>query len=41
MLQTPKAGGDEVERNGKWLIIHQRQADGQWMGIRHIWNQQD
>ena len=41
ILQTPKAGGDEVERNGKWLIIYQRQADGLWLGIRHIWNQQD
>lgn len=41
MLQTPKAGGDEVERNGKWLIIHQRQSDGQWKGIRHIWNERD
>ena len=40
LLETPKAGGDEVERNGKWLIIHERQSDGQWRSVRHIWNQQ-
>ena len=40
VLQTPKAGGDEEERNGKWLIIHERQSDGQWKSTRHIWNQQ-
>ena len=40
ILQTPKAGGDEVERTGKWLVINQRQPDGQWKTARHIWNQQ-
>ena len=40
VLETPKAGGDEVERNGKWLVIHERQSDGQWRSARHIWNQQ-
>jgi ketosteroid isomerase-like protein len=40
VLETPKAGGDEVERNGKWLIIFERQSDGQWKATRHIWNQE-
>ena len=40
VLETPKAGGDEVERNGKWLVIYERQPDGQWKAARHIWNQQ-
>ena len=38
--ETPKAGGDEVERAGKWLVISKRQPDGQWQTARHIFNQQ-
>ena len=37
--ETPRAGGAEVERNGNWLIIYERQPNGQWKAIRHIWNQ--
>jgi uncharacterized protein (TIGR02246 family) len=38
--QTPTAGGDEQLRNGKWFILHQRQADGSWQVWRWIWNEE-
>lgn len=38
--QTPEAGGDEQERNGKWLVLYQRQTDGAWLVWRWIWNEE-
>ena len=38
--QTPAAGGDEQERNGKWLVLYQRQTDGAWLVWRWIWNEE-
>ena len=38
--ETPKAGGDEQVRNGKWLEVQKRQADGTWKVWRWIWNQE-
>jgi ketosteroid isomerase-like protein len=38
--QTPKAGGDEQERNGKWFVMHRRQADGSWKTWRWMWNEE-
>ena len=35
---TPKAGGDAVEIEGKYLNIVKREADGGWKIHRHIWN---
>ena len=37
--QTPRAGGDEQVRSGKWMVLHQRQADGSWRVWRWMWNQ--
>jgi ketosteroid isomerase-like protein len=38
--QTPKAGGAEQVRNGKWLVLNQRQADGSWKVWRWMWNEE-
>lgn len=35
---TPKAGGEPVVENSKWIIVHQRQSDGSWKIICEIWN---
>lgn len=35
---TPKAGGDTVERAGKYLSILERQADGSWKIARECFN---
>ncbi len=37
-VQTPTAGGEEVEVRGKWFLVSQRQADGSWRIARHMWN---
>ena len=37
--QTPTAGGEEQQRNGKWLTILKRQPDGSWKTFRHMWNE--
>jgi len=38
VMQTPKAGGDTVEDNGKNLSIFKRQPDGSWKVHRSIFN---
>ena len=38
--QTPKAGGDEQVRTGKWLELYKRQADGSWLAWRWMWNEE-
>ncbi len=35
---TPKAGGESIQREGKYLVIFQKQADGSWKIARDIWN---
>ena len=35
---TPKAGGESMEDNGKYIVIPQKQADGSWRLARDIWN---
>lgn len=35
---TPKAGGDDVLVNGKYMTLLQRQADGSWKIYRDIFN---
>ena len=37
--ETPKAGGAEQARNGKWLELMKRQADGSWKTWRWMWNE--
>jgi len=37
--QTPKAGGAEQVRSGKWMELYRRQADGSWKTWRWMWNQ--
>jgi len=34
---TPKAGGEMTHQVGQWLIVWQRQSDGNWMIIREMW----
>jgi uncharacterized protein (TIGR02246 family) len=36
--QTPKAGGAEEVRSGKWMELQKRQADGSWKTWRWMWN---
>jgi len=36
---TPKGGGAEQIRNGKWMVVSKRQADGSWQTWRWMWNQ--
>ena len=35
---TPKAGGESIQLEGKYLVIFQKQADGCWKAARDIWN---
>jgi uncharacterized protein (TIGR02246 family) len=35
---TPKAGGEAIQDNGKYLWILKRQSDGSWKYARFIWN---
>jgi len=35
---TPKAGGESIQREGKYLVIFQKQPDGSWKIARDIWN---
>jgi len=35
---TPRAGGEPMGDNGKYITIYQRQADGGWKIARDIWN---
>ncbi|MDH4350787.1 MAG: SgcJ/EcaC family oxidoreductase [Gemmatimonadota bacterium] len=37
--QTPKAGGAEQVRNGKWMELYNRQPDGSWKTWRWMWNE--
>ena len=37
--QTPRTGGDEEVRSGKWMVLYQRQTDGSWKMWRWMWNQ--
>ena len=34
----PKAGGEPIQVNGKYLEIHQQQPDGSWKFARHMWS---
>ena len=36
---TPKAGGDTIEYDQKWVVVCRRQADGSWKTICEIWNE--
>jgi len=38
--QTPKEGGTEVVRSGKWMELQKRQDDGSWKTWRWMWNQE-
>lgn len=40
VVQTPTASGAEEDRNGKWMEIYRRKADGSWEVWRWIWNQE-
>ena len=35
---TPKAGGEPLQDEGKYLSIRKRQSDGSWKIFRSIWN---
>ena len=35
---TPKAGGEPIQDDGKYLVIMQKQPDGSWKTFRAIWN---
>ncbi len=35
---TPRAGGESMDDNGKYITIYQRQSDGSWKIARDIWN---
>lgn len=35
---TPKAGGEPIEDNAKWLMIFRRGPDGSWKVSHEIWN---
>jgi len=40
VTETPKKGAKKaVTKRGKWIVIHQRAADGSWNAWRHMWNQ--
>ena len=39
VTETPKAGGETVERQGKWFTVQRRQDDGSWKTWRWMWNQ--
>lgn len=34
----PKAGGESIQDNGKYLEIHRRQPDGSWKFACHMWS---
>ena len=34
-----KGNAKPVSRNGKWIVIHKRQADGTWKWWRHMWSE--
>ena len=38
VVRTPKAGGEEEERSGKFFDLYERQLDGSWKLSRHTWN---
>ena len=38
---TPKAGGDPLQSEGKYMSIRKRQPDGSWKIFRTIWNSND
>jgi uncharacterized protein (TIGR02246 family) len=35
---VPKAGGNPIEDEGKFLEVHRRQPDGSWKFARHMWS---
>ena len=38
---TPKAGGEPLQSEGKYISIRKRQPDGSWKIFRTIWNSND
>jgi uncharacterized protein (TIGR02246 family) len=38
LSMTPKAGGETIEFDGKYLSIFERQADGSWKGTHDCFN---
>jgi len=38
LSMTPKAGGDTIEFDGKYLSIFERQGDGSWKGTHDCFN---
>jgi uncharacterized protein (TIGR02246 family) len=36
---TPKAGGESIQLEGKYLVVFQKQPDGSWKAARDIWNE--
>ncbi len=38
VMLTPKAGGEPVQDEGKYLSIRKKQPDGSWKIFRTIWN---
>ena len=36
---TPKAGGESIQLEGKYLVVCQKQPDGSWKAARDIWNE--
>ena len=37
--ETPKTGGAEQTRHGKWIVVHKRDTDGTWRTWRWMWNE--
>lgn len=35
---TPKAEGDVMDMQGKWIVVFKRQADGSWKCWREMWS---
>jgi uncharacterized protein (TIGR02246 family) len=35
---TPKAGGEPIRDNGKYITLYQRKSDDTWAMARDIWN---
>ncbi len=35
---TPRDGGEPTKYNIKWLIVYERQSDGNWKCVYEIWN---
>lgn len=35
---TPRTGGEPVQRNGNWLVVLRKEADGSWKLWREMWS---